>query len=161
MFRKSALFLFSILIFSQFGCVENSTESAWKTVVFKEQNYSVECPQKQTSSDYISVRFEEKSQSGYLHCKIDGVEFFIHNIEWNVAENEAENSQRFFDSLGVYGVSANQLVELKYKGKKAIQDVNSEFQSISQHFIVGKTAYHLDVSFPDKKNVGVSEWKIG
>ncbi|HQU86339.1 MAG TPA: hypothetical protein PKY59_24635 [Pyrinomonadaceae bacterium] len=160
MFRQKAIFLFSILIFIQVGCVKTSTDLVWKEVRFNEQGYLVQCPQKNSTLDYFSINYDKKSKDGFLTCRNGGVLFHIHSMEWNVSDNAVENEQRFFDSLDSYGTAANQEINLKHKGKRGIQGPDTIFQSTSQHFVAGKIAYHLDVSFYDKITLNTKKGKL-
>ena len=140
--------LLLIIVILQSGCTIKYKTADWTEVKFEKAGYSVECL-KRLDKDLTSTEYREEDKSGFLHCMADGVAFFIHSAEWNVAEDQKENSDRYFKTIPGNGVGEGKEIILNHEGKKAIRNVREG--KVEQHFIIDKTAFHMQVRFNEKK----------
>jgi hypothetical protein len=145
-----AYWLVLVLVFLQLSCFKKAAVSEWTEVKSEKAGFSIDCPKKTGSSDLIKVDYDEKRKLGSINCSVGQIVFFVFIDEWNVTENPQENSERFYSTLDVRGIGDSKEVTLNHEAKKGIEDLDPTFQSIGQHFIIGKTAYHLDVTFNDE-----------
>lgn len=154
------IYLFLLIFIFYIGCSQKTTNIEWAEVKSDKANFSVECPKKVDSGDLIKVQFDEVKKTGSLTCVVGETTFYVESSEWNVSETPQENSDRFFETLKARGLRETKKVILNSAGEKAVQDIDSTFQSIGQHFIIDKTAFHLSAAFRDKTTQETKKGKL-
>jgi hypothetical protein len=157
---KSLFLLLAITLFSACN-IRFVNFNDWSYVTSPKAGYRVLCPQKRDDGDLISVKFEEKkvNKDGFINCRVGEATYFLHSMDWNVAHNQTENVESFFETLSGYGLPDGDQIVLT-NGRKGVQVSSESFQLIEQHFIFDKTAFHLQVKFEDSATGNTKQGKL-
>lgn len=134
--------------------------SKWVDVESPKVGFKVKCMKVSDSFHSISVKFDEKSEDkyGFLSCRNQDMVFLVHSMKWDFAENIEENTSLFFEMLNdSYAVDGSQKVSVEHDGKLIAEGKDLSLNTLSQHFIIEKTAFHLYATFEKKDKNGILE----